>query len=114
MPDTTTGFESKPLKVVILNWLYAEDLSVIMDATSELRKRFKRAFPRPEWASPTHTESMRKINDALSESKRLEASKDCPANHGTQCCGYPAICKEALERNPNENVIDSSVNRIDG
>jgi hypothetical protein len=46
-----TGFERKPLRVVIENWLYnRQDLSVLMDATAELQKRFMRAFPMPEWA----------------------------------------------------------------
>lgn len=49
-PLVPTGFEQKQLHVVIKNWLYSEDLSVIMDTTTELRRRFKKVFPRPAWA----------------------------------------------------------------
>lgn len=45
-----TGFEQKLLRVVIENWLYHEDLTVVMDASTELRNRFKLRFPRPAWA----------------------------------------------------------------
>ena len=48
-PLHVTGFEKKSLRVVIENWLYTEDLSVLMDATSELRRRFRKTFPRPAW-----------------------------------------------------------------
>jgi hypothetical protein len=49
-----TGFEGKPIRVVIENWLYHTDLSVLMSATAELRKRFSKTFQRPEWAKRFH------------------------------------------------------------
>ena len=46
-----TGFEEKPLRVVIENWLYnTSDITVLMDATTELRRRLSKTFERPAWA----------------------------------------------------------------
>lgn len=28
--------------------------------------------------------------------------QDCPAAHGNQCCGYPALCRAALRPVPTE------------
>jgi hypothetical protein len=47
--QTLTGFEQKTLRVVIENWLYHEDLGIVMDAATELRRRFSKTFPRPAW-----------------------------------------------------------------
>lgn len=95
--EQLTGFEGKPLKVVIINWLYNDDLATLMDASSELRKRFKRAFPKPDWAKGENKASLSYVDQ---EARRLEASKDCPTQHGKQCCGYPSICREALKHEP--------------
>jgi hypothetical protein len=48
--ESPTGFEGKLLKVVIQNWLYSDDISVVMDTTTELRRRFSKVFTRPTWA----------------------------------------------------------------
>lgn len=46
---TETGFEHKTLRQVIENWLYA-DIITAFYAEAELRKRFAKSFPEPEWA----------------------------------------------------------------
>lgn len=45
-----TGFEDKPTRVVMENWLYHEDRDVRVSALTEMRKRFEQRFPKPEWA----------------------------------------------------------------
>ncbi len=49
--EEPTGFEEKTLKAVILNWLYNdEDPIVWLSAHRELRKRLRKAHPKPDWA----------------------------------------------------------------
>jgi hypothetical protein len=42
----------------------------------------------------------------LTEAQRAEYAKDCPADHGSQCCGYPATCRAALDNQlaPKEGI----------
>lgn len=53
--DTTisannTGFENKPLRTVVENWLYTDDMDTRVAASLELRNRFSKTWPRPDWA----------------------------------------------------------------
>lgn len=50
MADRITGFEFKPLRAVIENWLYTTDVDVIADTAYEMRRRLSKTFPRPKWA----------------------------------------------------------------
>lgn len=45
----TTGFEAKTMRQCIENWLYTHDMQIRVDASLELRKRFAKVFPRPDW-----------------------------------------------------------------
>lgn len=53
-----TGYEDKPLKVVIQNWLYLDPDPSLQSmeaywAEVEMRRRLTKTFPRPEWL-PEH------------------------------------------------------------
>lgn len=47
--ERKTGYEDKTLKVIILNWLYHPTPADRISAGAELRKRFLKAHPRPDW-----------------------------------------------------------------
>lgn len=56
MPDERiTGYEGKPLKVVIINWLYHPEPDARIGAGVEMRKRLIKAFPRPDWLPEKNT-----------------------------------------------------------
>lgn len=49
--NSLTGFEGKPLRTVIENWLYnAKDLETLFGSTTELRRRLSKTFKCPDWA----------------------------------------------------------------
>lgn len=41
-------------------------------------------------------DALDEVTNRLPERERLAASKGCPGNHGSACCGYPAVCAETL------------------
>lgn len=49
LPHKATGFEGKTLKSVIQNWLYNPDMDIVVDASREMRRRFSKSWPRPDW-----------------------------------------------------------------
>jgi len=61
MPSET-GFERKTMRQCIENWLYA-DIVTATYAESELRKRFEKAFPEPEWAKSFREQEEQRIGE---------------------------------------------------
>lgn len=49
LEDRITGYEGKILRVVIENWLYHPDAKERIIAGTEIRKRFHKTFPTPDW-----------------------------------------------------------------